>query len=98
MIEWSPLALERAGEIAAYIALDKPTAAESWLDGLFESVERLEPHPMSGRVVPEINIERIREVIYGAYRVIYRVDTQAKKISVLTVLRGSELIRADELD
>ncbi|MCD8512336.1 MAG: type II toxin-antitoxin system RelE/ParE family toxin [Nitrincola sp.] len=46
MIEWSPLALERAGEIAGYIALDKPSAAESWLDGLFESVERLEPHPI----------------------------------------------------
>lgn len=97
-IEWSPLALERAGEIASYIALDKPSAAESWLDGLFESVERLKPHPMSGRIVPEVNIERIREIIYGAYRVIYRVDTQAQKISVLTVLRGSELIRADELD
>jgi toxin ParE1/3/4 len=64
----------------------------------FESVERLAPHPMSGRVVPEVNIERIREIIYGAYRVIYRVDTQAKKISILTVLRGSELIRADELE
>ena len=98
MIEWSPLALERAGEIAGYIALDKPSAAESWLDGLFELVERLDPHPMSGRVVPEVNIERIREVIYGAYRVIYRVDIQAQKISVLTVLRGSELIRTDELE
>jgi toxin ParE1/3/4 len=98
ILEWSPLALERAGEIASYIALDKPSAAESWIDGLFETVERLEPHPMSGRVVPEVNIERIREIIYGAYRVIYRVDTQAHKISVLTVLRGSELMRADELE
>ena len=98
MLEWSPLALERAGDIASYIAMDKPSAAESWIQGLFESVERLKPHPMSGRVVPEVNIERIRETIYGAYRVIYRVDIQAQKISVLTVLRGSEFIRADELE
>lgn len=98
ILEWSPLALERAGEIASYIALDKPSAAESWINGLFESVERLKLHPMSGRIVPEVNIERIREIIYGAYRVIYRIDTQAQKISVLTVLRGSELIRADELE
>ncbi len=98
ILEWSPLALERAGEIASYIAMDKPSAAESWIHGLFHSVERLKPHPMSGRVVPEVNIERIREIIYGAYRVIYRVDTRAQKISVLTVLRGSELIRADELE
>tara|TARA_R100001509_G_C4814763_1_gene197653 strand:+ start:150 stop:449 length:300 start_codon:yes stop_codon:yes gene_type:complete len=98
MIEWSPLALERAGKIAGYLALDKPSAAESWLDRLFESVERLEPHPTSGRVVPEVNIGRIREIIYGAYRIIYRVDTQAQKVSILTVLQGSELIRADELE
>ena len=98
MLEWSPLALERAGDIASYIAMDKPSAAESWIQGLFETVERLKPHPMSGRVVPEVNIERIREIIYGAYRVIYRVDIQAQKISVLTVLRGSEFIRADELE
>lgn len=98
ILEWSPLALERAGEIASYIALDKPSAAESWIDGLFETVERLEPHPMSGRVVPEVNIERIREIIYGAYQVIYRVDNQSQKISVLTVLHGSELIRTDELE
>lgn len=98
MLEWSPLAMERAAEIASYIALDKPSAAESRIDGLFESVECLERHPMSGRVVPEVNIERIREIIYGAYRVVYRVDNQAQKISVLTVLRGSELIRTDELE
>jgi plasmid stabilization system protein ParE len=93
MLEWAPLALERVGEIARYIAQDKPSVAESWVDGLFASVERLEHHPMSGRVVPEVNIERIREIIYGAYRVIYRVDTRAQKISILTVIRGSELIR-----
>lgn len=38
-LEWSPLALERVSEIASYIALDKPSAAEAWVDGLFESVE-----------------------------------------------------------
>ena len=41
MLEWAPLALERVGEIARYIAQDKPSVAESWVDGLFASVERL---------------------------------------------------------
>jgi plasmid stabilization system protein ParE len=59
ILEWSPLALKRVGEIASYIALDKPSAAQSWVDGLFESVERLKPHPMSGRMVSEVNVERI---------------------------------------
>jgi len=97
-LEWSPLALERVSEIASYIALDKPSAAEAWVDGLFESVERLKSHPMSGRKVPEVGIERIREVVYGAYRVIYGVDERTRKISVLTVRRGSEMLRTEELE
>ncbi|MEE2023050.1 type II toxin-antitoxin system RelE/ParE family toxin [Alkalimonas mucilaginosa] len=97
-LEWSPLALERVRDIASYIALDKPLAAEAWVEGLFESVERLVTHPMSGRKVPEAGIERIREIIYGAYRVIYGIDAPAQKISVLTVRRGSEILRVNELE
>ena len=29
---------------------------------------------MSGRKVPEVGAERIREILYGAYRVIYGID------------------------
>ena len=97
-LEWSPLALERVSEIASYIALDKLSAAEAWVDGLFESVERLKSHPKSGRKVPEVGIERLREIVYGAYRVIYGVDERAQKISVFTVRRGSEMLRADEFE
>ena len=42
-LKWSPLALERVKEIAQYIALDKPSAAENWVDGLFETVEHQHP-------------------------------------------------------
>lgn len=97
-LEWSPLALERAGEIANYIALDKPSAAEVWVEGLFKAVEQLPAHPRSGRKVPELNVERIREIIYGAYRVIYAIDERANKIIILTVRRGSEMLKAEELE
>lgn len=97
-LEWSPLALERVSEIASYIALDKPSAAEAWVDGLFEAVERLDSHPMSGRKVPEVGVERIREIVYGTYRVIYGFDERAGNISVLTVRRGSEMLRAEEFE
>jgi len=37
-IVWSPLALKRVQEIATYIAMDKPSAAEDWISGLFKAV------------------------------------------------------------
>jgi plasmid stabilization system protein ParE len=89
-IVWSPLAIERAYEAAAYIAGDKPEAALRWLDGLFEVVDRLERFPESGRVVSEIASAEFREVIYRrAYRVIYRLEKN--RVSILTVRSCAQL-------
>ncbi|WP_409526015.1 type II toxin-antitoxin system RelE/ParE family toxin [Nitrincola sp. MINF-07-Sa-05] len=96
-VEWSPLALEQVSDIAEHIALDNLVAAEAWVEGIFQCVDRLRPHPRSGRKMPELGIDRIREVIYGAYRVIYGIDECKNKVTVLTVRRGSELIKPDEL-
>jgi toxin ParE1/3/4 len=94
-IVWSPLALERVEDIAQYIAEDKPAAAVEWIDGLFATVERLADFPQSGRIVPELGVHRIREVMFGAYRVIYSVKD---RIDILTVRRSNQLLRASELD
>jgi len=62
-IVWSPLALERVEDIARYIAEDKPSAAVEWVEGIFDTVERLSDFPESGRIAPEVGGRRIREVI-----------------------------------
>ena len=62
-IIWSPLAIDRASEIAQYIALDKPAAADNWINTLFSKVGQLMLSPKSGRVVPEIGDEQFRELI-----------------------------------
>lgn len=89
-VDWSPLALERVEDIAQ----DNPDAAIRWVVGLFDTVERLADFPQSGRVVPEVGIRRIREV-FGSYRVIYSVR---QNVEILTVRRGSQLLRASEID
>lgn len=94
-VEWSPLALERVDDIAQYIARDNPEAAVRWVVDLFETVERLADYPESGRIVPEVGVRRIREVIFGAYRVIYSVR---ENVGILTVRRGSQLLRLTEID
>lgn len=93
-IVWSPIALERIEDIAQYIAEDKPGAAVEWVDGIFDTVDRLADFPESGRVVPEVGGRRIREVIFGTYRIIYSVRDQ---VDILTVRRSSQLLRMSEL-
>ena len=92
---WSPIAVDRAHEEAAYIARDKPGAALRWLEGLFESTDRLETFPRSGQVVPEIELEEYREITYGSHRVIYRLD--ANVVAILTVRRRKQLLNPAEL-
>ncbi|HVR41786.1 MAG TPA: type II toxin-antitoxin system RelE/ParE family toxin [Thermoanaerobaculia bacterium] len=96
-IVWSPLAIKRAYEAAAYIAGDKPDAALRWLDGLFSVTDRLEAFPESGRVVPEIGLPEYREVVYRhSYRVIYRVEKN--RVAILTVRNFAQLLDRSEVD
>ena len=92
---WSPLAIDRVSEIAEYIARDNPVAAENWINALFRKTEELKAFPESGRVVPETNNNTIRELIYGNYRIIYRIEE--KRVSVLTVRHGKQILPVDEL-
>ncbi len=94
-IIWSPLAIERASEIAEYIAQDKPSAAEKWIETVFTKVETLKSAPEIGRVVPEIRNRRFRELIYFNYRIIYHIEE--KQISILTIRHGMQILPIDEI-
>ena len=67
----------------AYIAAERPETAAKWLAGLMDLAERLPRFPRKGRMVPEVGRSAIREVLYGRYRIIYRLDP--KQIFIITV-------------
>jgi toxin ParE1/3/4 len=94
-IVWSPLAVDRVSEIAGYIAQDNPVAAESWINTVFKKVEDLKAFPERGRIVPETDSKTIRELIYGNYRIIYRLEE--KRLSVLTVRHGKQVLPVEEV-
>ena len=95
-IVWSPLAIERAHEAATYIARDKPEAARSWLEGVFEVVDRLEAFPQSGRMVPEIGLPEYREIVYRkSHRIVYYADKTA--VRILTVRNFAQVLDRAEL-
>ena len=81
-IVWSPLALARLQEIRAYVALDKPAAAERLATRIVAVVEALRNHPHLGRVGAEPGI---RELVIGGtpYIVVYRV--RGKRVTISTI-------------
>lgn len=90
-VVWTEPALSDLDEIAAYIALDNMGAARRLVQQVFSSVERLEQFPESGRIPPELNHLRYREVIVGPCRVFYRSDRN--KVYILYVMRGERQLR-----
>lgn len=95
-IVWSPLAIERLTEAAAFIARDDRAAAERWVVQVFERIEQLAAFPESGRIVPELGRRDIREIICGAYRIVYRCSADA--ILILTVRHGRRRFDPDETE
>jgi toxin ParE1/3/4 len=86
-IVWSPLALARLQEIRAYVALDKPDAAERLATRIVALVEALRNHPHLGRAGAEPGI---RELIIGGtpYSILYRV--RGRRITISTIWHAAQ--------
>ncbi|MBI2840667.1 MAG: type II toxin-antitoxin system RelE/ParE family toxin [Acidobacteria bacterium] len=89
-IRWTDRARNDLVEIGDFIARDNPDAAARWVEMLIKAVELASTFPPSGRVVPEIDRDDIREIIRHSYRIVYRVSAEA--IDVLTVFEGHRLL------
>jgi len=89
-IVWSPLADEQVDAAVAYIAADDRTAALAWLERLLDRVRSLAQFPDSGRIVPELQRDDMRELIVGSYRVIYR--RKADVVEIATIQHGARLL------
>ena len=94
-IIWSPLSIDRVSEIARYISLDNPDASKHWVEKLFGIVEKLKTFPRSGHIVPEINEDTIRELVFGNYRIIYRIEQ--KQISILTIRHIRQILPESDI-
>lgn len=87
-IVWSEQATEDVVRIQEFIARTSPRYAQLLASRLVAAVERLRDFPESGRVVPELAEPQVREVIHGAYRIIYETHGP-DRVEILTVFRGS---------
>lgn len=95
-IIWSPLSVERMKGISDYIAADNIDASINWVESICQLIDRLEEHPESGRIVPEINKPNIREIIHGNYRIIYKI--RQKELHVLTIRHFKQILPSDEVN
>jgi plasmid stabilization system protein ParE len=92
-VTWAPQAVEDVEAIRAYVARDSAHYADLLVQRIIAAVARLESRPVSGRVVPEVGDESLREVIQGRYRIVYRLNRDG--VQVVTVFHGASLLRLE---
>jgi len=86
-VMWAPSALDDVESIAEYIARDSVEIASVFVGKIFDATERLQKFPFSGRIIPEIMDSDRREIIYGAYRIMYRIEHE--EVWITGIMHGA---------
>jgi len=92
-IFWTQAALDDLEGIRDYIARDSVHYAKKFVDDAFDAVGRLEMFPESGRMVPERYSPEFREVIFGSYRIIYKIVNC--DVYIVTIIHGKRNYQPD---
>lgn len=87
-IVWTEGALEDIEAIGEYYERRSPDYATAVVAQLFASTERLQTFPRQGRKVPEVDHDRLRELIVAGHRLIYQIFED--RIEVVAVLHSRQ--------
>ena len=86
-VHWTRTAENHLEALHHHISQDSPDYAKRIVDRLTSRSKQIADFPSSGRKVPEFNVDQIREVIDGSFRIIYRISPT--QIDVLAVIHGA---------
>lgn len=90
---WTSNALAHLVAIFEYISRDSSFYAQKMADRLTKRSQQAGQFPMSGRAVPEYDLDDVRELIERPYRIIYRI--RRDRIEVLAVIHGAQQLPED---
>ena len=86
---WTDSAIAQLGLIHNYVAQTSPKYAQRIVDQLTNRSKQIANFPFSGRMVPEYELNVVRELIEGSYRIIYLIKDEKEQIEVLAVIHSS---------
>ncbi|MBY9005911.1 MAG: type II toxin-antitoxin system RelE/ParE family toxin [Candidatus Lokiarchaeota archaeon] len=90
-IRWALIASDDYDSIIRYYEKTAPKFAQNLAKKIIYIVENLIQFPKMGRIVPELENEEIREVIYRNFRIIYRLKENVLEIT--RIIHGSSLLK-----
>jgi addiction module RelE/StbE family toxin len=95
-INWTRQAIEDIYETREYYTHRSEKYAEQLTDKIFEKADNLKQYPQMGRMVPELERPKIRELVYKNYRIIYHVVSK-DQIDILAVHNSLRPLSEDSI-
>ena len=85
----TPQSLDDLEEIVRFIAQDNPERARTFGNELINHALSVRTFPERGRIVPEIEDPAVREIIHGAYRILYEIFSDTATVYALRFWHGA---------
>ena len=83
-VVWTERASDDLHNIFEYLSTFSDDHAETVIAEIIDKAFLLEQFPRLGRVVPEINVQALRELIVQQYRVVYMLNG-VEQVEILTI-------------
>jgi plasmid stabilization system protein ParE len=93
-VHWTDTAESQLDSIYNYIAQNSASYALRTIDKITARSKQIAAFPLSGRKVPEYDLDQIREVFSGPFRIIYYIKPD--QIDVIAVIHGAMQVLREE--
>ena len=93
---WTVKAVEQIEEIASFIGKDSPFQARRVVQLIVKETRKLKEHSRVGKMVPEVQEDKYRELRVFSYRILYRILDE-NRIAVIGVVHGRRLFDSEWL-
>ena len=80
---WTDAALSQLEATRDHFAQTSPEYAQRLVERLINRSEQIASFPRSGRMVPEYEIDEVRQVVEGSHRIIYLIKENQIEILAL---------------
>jgi plasmid stabilization system protein ParE len=94
IVIWQPEATADVARIVRDRSNYSPESAERLAKAIIARVDQIAEFPQSGRMIPEFQLPRLREVLEQDYRILYEV--YADRIEVFGVISSRQLLTGRE--
>jgi plasmid stabilization system protein ParE len=87
---WTIKAVDQVEQVGSFVEKDSPFQSRRVVRLIIKQTRKLREHPRIGKMIPEVQEDRYRELRVFSYRILYKIVDQSK-IVIVGVVHGRRL-------